>query len=421
MSLFKGDLFTNTVSNFEQVSDIVGIDTEVKQRLLKPRKSVIVSIPIRMDNNTVKVFDGYRVQHNQTLGPCKGGIRYHPSVNLGEVAGLAMLMSLKNALLHLPLGGSKGGICVDPTKLSESELQALTRRYTTEIHQIIGPETDIPAPDVGTDQQTMAWIMDTFSHRMGFSVPGVVTGKPLEIGGSMGRISATGLGTIYCLAQACKKMQKKIKGLTISIQGFGNVGSYAAISAYESGMKVVAVSDVFGGIYNKNGLNIPELISAYKKSKSLSESIDSIDGEVIDKDEVLSVECDILLPAALDGVIDKNNANDIRASIVLEGANGPVTPDADEILEAKKVTVIPDILANGGGVVVSYFEWVQGVVSYFWTEKEVNERLKTAMEKAFDRVWSFSEENGINLRRAAMGVAAKRLEKAMQLRSIFPR
>ena len=421
MSLFKGDLFTNTVSNFEQVSDIVGIDTEVKQRLLKPRKSVIVSIPIRMDNNTVKVFDGYRVQHNQTLGPCKGGIRYHPSVNLGEVAGLAMLMSLKNALLHLPLGGSKGGICVDPTKLSESELQALTRRYTTEIHQIIGPETDIPAPDVGTDQQTMAWIMDTFSHRMGFSVPGVVTGKPLEIGGSMGRISATGLGTIYCLAQACKKMQKKIKGLTISIQGFGNVGSYAAISAYESGMKVVAVSDVFGGIYNKNGLNIPELISAYKKSKSLSESIDSIEGEVIDKDEVLSVECDILLPAALDGVIDKHNAGGIKASVVLEGANGPVTPDADEILEAKKVTVIPDILANGGGVVVSYFEWVQGVVSYFWTEKEVNERLKTAMEKAFDRVWSFSEENGINLRRAAMGVAAKRLEKAMQLRSIFPR
>ncbi len=418
MNLFQGDLFKNTVNNFEKVADIIGIDSDVRLRLLKPRKSVVVSVPIRMDNNKVKVFDGYRVQHNQTLGPCKGGIRYHTSVDLSHIAALAMLMSFKNALLHLPLGGSKGGICVDPSKLSEAELQALTRRYTTEIYQIIGPETDIPAPDVGTDQQTMSWIMDTFSHRTGFSVPGVVTGKPIEIGGSMGRISATGLGTIYCLTQACKKLNKKLKGLTISIQGFGNVGSHAAISAYQRGMKVVAIGDAFGGIYNKNGLDIPALTCFYRKSKSLSE-FDG--GESIDRNEVLTLKCDVLLPAALDRVIDKHNANDVKASIILEGANGPVTFEADEILDKKGIIVVPDILANGGGVVVSYFEWVQGVVSYFWSEDEVNERLKTAMEKAFDRVWEFSKEKDLNLRNASIGVAAKRLQKAMQLRGIFPR
>ena len=418
MDLFQGELFKNTVNNFEQVADLIGIDSDVRQRLLKPRKSVIVSIPIRMDNNKVKVFDGYRVQHNQTLGPCKGGIRYHTSVGLSEVAALAMLMSFKNALLHLPLGGSKGGVCVDPSKLSESELQALTRRFTTEIHQIIGPETDIPAPDVGTDQQTMAWIMDTFSHRTGFSVPGVVTGKPLEIGGSMGRISATGLGTIYCLIQACKKLRKKVKGLTLSIQGFGNVGSHAALAAFQRGMKVVAVSDAFCGIYNKDGLDIPALVNFYRKSKSLS---NFEGGKSIENNAVLTFDCDVLLPAALDRVIDKYNAGDVKASIILEGANGPVTSDADNILEKNGTIVIPDILANGGGVVVSYFEWVQGVVSYFWSETEVNERLKTAMEKAFDRVWDFSKEKDLNLRNAAIGVAAKRLERAMQLRGIFPR
>ena len=418
MDLFQGDLFENTVKNFEQVADLIGIDSEVRHRLSKPRKSVIVSVPIRMDNNEVRVFDGYRVQHNQTLGPCKGGIRYHTSVNLGEVAGLAMLMSFKNALLHLPLGGSKGGVCVDPSKLSESELQALTRRYTTEIHQIIGPETDIPAPDVGTDQQTMSWILDTFSHRMGFSVPGVVTGKPLEVGGSMGRISATGLGTIFCLAQACAKLKRKIKGLSMAIQGFGNVGTYAAISAFNTGIKVVAVSDVNGGIYNKDGLDVPDLIGFYKKSKCLTEYSN---GTAISKDDILGVECDVLLPAALDGVINKDNASIIKASILLEGANGPVTAEADDILEEKNVIVIPDILANGGGVVVSYFEWVQGVASYFWTEEEVNQRLRTAMEKAFDRVWKFAQEKDLNLRKASMGVASKRLERAMQLRGIFPR
>lgn len=418
MDLFQGELFKNTVVNFEQVADLISIDSDVRQRLLKPRKSVMVSVPIRMDNNKVKVFDGYRVHHNQTLGPCKGGIRYHTSVDLSEVAALAMLMSFKNALLHLPLGGSKGGVCVDPSKLSESELQALTRRFTTEIHQIIGPETDIPAPDVGTDQQTMAWIMDTYSHRTGFSVPGVVTGKPLEIGGSMGRISATGLGTIYCLVQACEKLKQKIKGITLSIQGFGNVGSHAAIAAFQRGMKVVAVSDAFGGIYNKDGLDIPALVSFYRKSKSLSEFEG---GQKIASNEVLTINCDVLMPAALDRVIDKNNASDVKASIILEGANGPVTSEADAILEKKGTVIIPDILANGGGVIVSYFEWVQGVVSYFWSEQEVNQRLKTAMEKAFDRVWDFSKEKKLNLRNAAIGVAAKRLEKAMQLRGIFPR
>ena len=413
-----GSFYRNNLRILDKAGKIINIDRGVLARLAMPRRAVYCSVPVRMDDNTVKVFDGYRVQHNQTLGPCKGGLRYHPSVNMSEVAALAMLMTFKNALLHLPLGGAKGGVAVDPSTLSQTELQTLTRRLSTELHTFIGPEHDIPAPDVGTDMQTMAWIMDTYSQREGYSVPGVVTGKPLEIGGSRGRVSATGLGVVYCLRKAYEKLGNTIKGISIVIQGFGNVGSNAAMAAFQRGAKVVAISDVQGGVFCEAGLNIPQLLEYYEENGTLADFPGS---EAISNAELLELPCDALILAALDRVVNQQNADKIKASVIMEGANGPVTTEADEILNERKTLVIPDILANGGGVIVSYFEWVQGIASYFWSESEVRNRLNQVITLAHERVWDQSQKKGISMRDAAMTIALERLQTAMQLRGLYPK
>jgi len=416
--IYKGEFFEHTVEYISNVGKIISLDPNIMARLHFPKRAITVSVPVRMDDKSVKVFQGYRIQHSQTLGPCKGGIRYHQSVTFSEVAALASLMTFKNSLLGLPLGGAKGGICVDPTLLSKTEKQNLTRRYTTEISNFIGPNTDIPAPDVGTDPQTMAWIMDTYSQGLGNAVPGIVTGKPIEVGGSLGRTGATGLGTIFCLEEALKLKQKHMGEISIAIQGFGNVGSHAALYAHQRGAKILAVSDVHGAIFDANGLDIPELIEAYKKTGSLQKC--NI-GENIKNEDLLTLDVTALIPAALDGVINEKNARDIKAKFIVEGANGPVTPLANEILRAQDVLIVPDILANGGGVIVSYFEWVQGIASFFWEEEEVNRRLKYVITKAFVNVVEMAKKENFDMKTAAMAIAMKRVEKAMLLRGLYPR
>lgn len=415
----ESDLYQNTVANLEQAAKIINCDPNILERLKRPKRAVIVSVPVRMDNHNVKVFTGYRVQHNTTLGPWKGGIRYHPSVTLSEVAGLAMLMTFKNSLMHLPLGGAKGGVAVDPNKLSRTEKQNLTRRYTSEISSFIGPTVDIPAPDVGTDAQTMAWLMDTYSQEKGYAVPGVVTGKPLEIGGSLGREGATGKGAIFCMEELARSLDIKIdSNFTVAVQGFGNVGSHAALYAFELGAKIHAVSDVGGGVYSSQGLNIPKLLEHYKQNKTLAGFENC---EPISNDDLLKLKVTCLIPAALDGVINEQNAHGISAQMIVEGANGPVTKEANDILIKKGVRFVPDILANAGGVIVSYFEWVQDMNSYFWSEEEVNSNLRQLIVPAFKRVWSFAESKQISMRLAAMAVSVERLQKAMLLRGLYPR
>jgi glutamate dehydrogenase (NAD(P)+) len=411
-------LFTNALKSIEEAAQLINCDKNALARLKKPKRCITVSIPVRMDDYTVKVFTGYRVQYNSTLGPFKGGIRYHQSVDLGEVVGLACLMTIKNSVMGLPYGGGKGGITVDPNKLSRTEKQNLTRRYTSELGPFIGPAVDIPAPDVGTDAQTMAWMMDTYSQEQGYFVPGVVTGKPVEIGGSLGRTGATGLGVIYVAEKAFEKIGKPMKNSRIVIQGFGNVGSHAALYAFERGAKVIAVSDVSGGIYNPEGLNVPQLIEHVKSQRVVAGFEKS---QKISNADLLELECEALLPCALEGVIDLHNAEKIKAKMIVEGANGPVTNDATKILHKKGVFVVPDIVANGGGVVVSYFEWVQDTMSFFWSEKEINDKLKDIIVPAFEKCFSLSKEKNVDMRTAAMAVAVARLEKAMLLRGLYPR
>lgn len=418
MDILDGALYQNAVKNLEESGKIINCDPNILNRLKKPKRALIVSVPVRMDDGSVKVYTGYRVQHSLTLGPGKGGIRYHMGVDLSEVAGLAMLMTFKNSLLNLPLGGAKGGVTVDPTKLSRTELQKLTRRYTSEISNIIGPEKDIPAPDVGTNGQTMAWLMDTYAQEVGFAVPGVVTGKPIEVGGSLGREGATGMGVVFCTEEACKKLNFKFdSSLTIAVQGFGNVGAHAALYAHQRGATIVAVSDVGGGIYKKDGLDIPKLFEHYKNKKTLEGFAGA---DKLTNEELLCLDVKVLIPAALDGAIDARIAEKIKAKLLVEGANGPCTADASEILSNRGVKIIPDILANGGGVIVSYFEWVQGVSSYFWGEDEVNAKLHTAITTAFHKVWNFHEEKKCPMRMAAMACSIQRLEKAMLLRGLYP-
>lgn len=417
-NIYEGPMYNNTVKLLADVGSRVNIDRNILERLKIPRRAVCVAVPVRMDDYNIRVFQGFRVQHSMTLGPGKGGIRYHPDVTLSEVAALSMLMSFKNSLLNLPLGGAKGGVAVNPLQLSRTEKQNLTRRYTSEISNIIGPDKDIPAPDVGTDAQTMAWIMDTFSQEYGFAVPGVVTGKPLEIGGSLGRERSTGLGVIYCLEEAIKKLHITKTPFTIAVQGFGNVGSNAAFFAHERGMKIVAVSDVDGGIYSSAGLDIPALMAYYKEKKTL---VGFQGADKISNEELLLLKVDALIPAALENAINSKNADKVQAAMIVEGANGPLTSDGHKILLEKGVHIIPDILANGGGVIVSYFEWVQDIASYFWSEDEVNQRLKTVITTAFHKVWDYSEANKFDMRTAALGVSLKRIEKAMLLRGLYPR
>jgi glutamate dehydrogenase (NAD(P)+) len=416
--VFDGPFYRNTVRLLEEAGKIISCDPNILNRLKMPKRSLIVSVPVRMDDHSVRVFPGFRIQHSLTLGPAKGGIRYHQDVNLSEVASLAMLMSFKCSLLNLPLGGAKGGVSVDPTKLSRSELQRLTRRYTSEISNIIGPDKDVPAPDVGTNAQTMAWLMDTYSQEVGYAVPGVTTGKPIEIGGSLGREGATGMGVVFCLEEACKKMSIKFDNtLSIAVQGFGNVGSHAALYAHQKGAKIVAVSDVNGGIMDKNGLNIPQLIEHYKTKKTF-EGFPGV--TKLSNEDLLTLEVKAVIPSALDGAITGKIAERMKCQLIVEGANGPCTAEADEILFNKGVRIIPDILANGGGVIVSYFEWVQGVSQFFWSLEEVNNKLHYAITQAFHRVWDFSDTKKTNMRLSAMCVAIQRLEKAMLLRGLYP-
>ncbi len=417
--LYDGPLFRNAIQTLDEAAKIINCDPNVLERLKRPRRCITVSVPVRMDDYSVKVFTGFRVQYSPTLGPYKGGIRYHQNVDFQEVVGLAALMTFKNSVLGLPLGGAKGGITVDPTKLSRTEKQNLTRRYASEIGPFVGPTKDIPAPDVGTDPQTMAWFMDTYSQEQGgFAQPGVVTGKPVEIGGSLGRNHATGLGVVYVAEKAFEVCNMNMRGSTIAIQGFGNVGSFAAKFAHERGARIIAVSDVSGGIFNGEGLDIPEVMEYVKAHKVLKGYPKS---QPITNEELLELECDALFPCALENQIDTHNAENIKAKIIAEGANGPITNAATKILSRRGVFIAPDVIANGGGVIVSYFEWVQDIMSFFWDEDEVNKRLKGIITKAFDTGYSFSKEKNVDMRSAAMAVSVQRLEKAMLLRGLYPR
>jgi glutamate dehydrogenase (NAD(P)+) len=394
------------------------LPSNLRQRLKVPQRSLIVSLPVRMDDGRVEVFTGYRVQHDSARGPSKGGIRYHPDVDLGDVAALAMWMTWKCALAGLPYGGAKGGVKVMPKRLSRGELERLTRRYAAEIFPIIGPDKDVPAPDVGTDAQVMAWIMDTYSQQVGFAVQGVVTGKPLAIGGSLGREDATGRGVVYVTLEALRHLGLSVEQTTVAIQGFGNVGSHTALIVQQAGAKVVAVSDVTGGLYNSNGLDVPELLRRYRENGQAFEKIDM--GDHITNEELLGLECTVLIPAALSEQITGKNAARLRCRILAEGANGPTTVEADRILADKGVFIIPDILANSGGVIVSYFEWVQDVQRFFWKATDIQERLQDIISDAFHRTLRFATDKRTSMRLAAMMSGIDKVAQAHLQRGLYP-
>ena len=409
--------YRDVLAQFDAAAEWLCLDQNIWKRLRLPQRALCVTMPIRMDNGDVHIFQGFRVQHDSALGPTKGGVRYHPDVNLGEVAALAMNMTWKCSLAGLPYGGAKGGIRCSPKNMSQRELQRLTRRYTAEIFPLIGPDQDIPAPDVGTDEHVMAWMMDTYSHQRGYPVPGVVTGKPICIGGSLGRVEATGRGVVYVAVEAMKHLQIKCEGATAVVQGFGNVGSIAARFLTETGIRVIAVSDSGCGIYNSSGLNITDVI-AYKKARHTLEGYP--DGEMITNEELLGTECTIVIPAALSGQIRDDNAHRLRCRMVVEGANNPVTKEGDGILKDRGIFVIPDILANSGGVIVSYFEWVQDLQKYFWKEKEINEKLQDIIITAFNRVLRYSLSENIDMRMASMAISLRRLADAHLARGLYP-
>ena len=400
-----------------KVGDAFGIDGNLINVLQECKKALAVSIPVGMDDGTVHVFQGYRVTHNVARGPSKGGIRYHPDVTLDEVKALAMWMTWKCALMGIPFGGAKGGVVCNPKELSRAELEKLTRRYTSEIINEIGPERDIPAPDVGTNAAVMAWIFDTYSMNKGHSVLGVVTGKPLTIGGSLGREEATARGSQYCLRSAAEKQGLRMEDLRVAVQGFGNVGSYLAKFLAEDGATVIAISDSSGGFYNPRGIDV----QAGFAHKAETGTLQGLRGaESISNEELVLLECDVLAPCALEQVITGENADQVKAKIVCEGANGPTTPDADEILQDKGVLILPDVLANAGGVVVSYFEWVQGLQEYFWKEDEVNARLNDIVTRAFEQTWELNEREGKGMRLSAYGLAVQRVAEATTTRGIYP-
>ncbi len=399
------------------VGETFGIDSNLINVLERCKKSVEVSIPVTMDDGSVGVFEGHRVTHNIARGPSKGGIRYHPGVTRDEVKALAMLMTWKCALMGLPFGGAKGGVVCDPKRLSRGEVERLTRRYTSEIINEIGPEKDIPAPDVGTDASVMAWIFDTFSMNKGHSVLGVVTGKPLAIGGSLGREEATARGALYVIADALKEEDRALEGIRVVVQGFGNVGRQLARMLAEEGAVVIAVSDSSGGVHASGGLDIASVL-AHKSEHGTLAGFSGADA--ITNEELLLLECDVLAPCALEQVISEENAAQVKARIVCEGANGPVTPSADEILEDRGVLVLPDVLANAGGVVVSYFEWVQGLQEYFWREDEVNARLNKIVTRAFRETWETRAQHGTSMRMAAYGLGVRRVAEATVTRGLYP-
>lgn len=404
------------VQQFDIAAAKLNLDVNVAGRLRRPDRAMIVSVPTRMDDRRVHVFTGYRVQHNDVLGPFKGGIRYHPEVNLGEVSALAMWMTWKCSLVGLPLGGAKGGVACDPAELSRHELQSMTRRYTAEILNFIGPQIDIPAPDMGTNEQVMAWIMDTFSQHKGYAVPEIVTGKPVAIGGTLGRREATGRGVVYNIIEAAKHLGMDLAQCTAAVQGFGNVGSVAVKELAAIGVKLVGVSDRTGGFYDPKGLPVEKLLELTHKYHSLE---NCPYGDRISNAELLELKCDILVPAALEMQITKENAGRLKCRILAEGANGPTTLEADAILKENEIFLIPDILANAGGVVVSYFEWVQDLQNFFWTETEVNQKLRDILIRAFHEVLQMSQREKVDMRLAALMIGIDRVARAMLWRGLY--
>ena len=404
-------------AQLRRAGEMFAVDPNLIRILSECKKGVEVSVPVRMDDGSVQVFQGHRVVHNTTRGPAKGGIRYHPSVTQDEVKALAMWMTWKCALMGLPFGGAKGAVNCDPKLLSPGEKERLTRRYTSEIINEIGPEKDIPAPDVGTDAQVMAWIFDTYSMNVGYSVLGVVTGKPLSVGGSVGREGATARGSLFCIRAALEKQESRLDDTRVAIQGFGNVGSNLADLLSDGGARVIAVSDSRGGIHNPHGLDVPAAI-AYKAEHGVLEGFPGADA--ITNAELIEIDCDVLAPCALEQVITAENAARVRAGVVCEGANGPTTPAADAILEERGILVLPDVLANAGGVVVSYFEWVQGLQEYFWNESEVHAKLSEIVVRAFEETWSMRERSATSMRMAAYGLAVQRVAEATTVRGLYP-
>jgi glutamate dehydrogenase (NAD(P)+) len=411
-------MYRLALAQLDQAAASMGLDENVWERLRCPQRAHVVSFPFRRDDyQTVETVVGYRVQHMLTMGPTKGGVRYDIDVHLGEVTALAMLMSWKCSIMNLPFGGAKGGVRVDPSSLSPGERQRITRRYTSEIIEVIGPDRDIPAPDLGTDEQVMSWIMDTYSQQKGHAVPGVVTGKPIELGGSHGRREATGRGVVACTIEACRHLGIALEGARVVVQGYGQVGAAAARIARMLGARIVAVSDAKGGVLDTGGLDL-DRVDGWLREHRFLEGLPGVDA--IDNAELLTVPCDILIPAAIQNQITEQNADRISCRLLVEGANGPTTMEADRILAERGVFVVPDILANAGGVTVSYFEWVQGLQQFFWSEEEVNNRLIELMQRAFHDVLQVSEQRGVGMREAALMRGIERIKEAKRRRGVFP-
>ena len=410
-------LYRMAVSQFEQAVEVAKVPAEIAERLRFPERAFIVSVPVRMDDGRRVVFPGYRVQHSSILGPTKGGIRYDPQVTLGECAALAMWMTWKCALLRLPYGGAKGGVRCDPRSLSSREIEGLTRRFTSELLPIIGPQEDIPAPDMATNEQTMAWMMDTYSMQLGYAVPEIVTGKPIAIGGSVFRHEATGAGVVMVVGRACDRLGLRLEEMRCVVQGFGNVGGIAALELYERGATVTAVSDASGGLHAEDGLDVPALHAYAREHGSLA---DNDTGRRISNEELLELDCDVLVLAAREDQLTAENAPRINASMIAEGANGPTTLEADAILAERGILILPDVLTNAGGVTVSYFEWVQDLGRLFWTRDEIRAKLADKLSDAFDRVWDLAEEQRSTLRTAALVGGIREVSQALEARGIFP-
>ncbi len=413
----REDPWVAALQQFDRAADRLPLKRGIREFLVHPKRELTVYFPVKMGDGSVRVFTGYRVHHSTVLGPTKGGIRYHQDVTLNQIRALAMLMTWKCAVVGLPYGGAKGGVVVDPASLSRKELELLTRRYATEISILMGPESDIPAVDVGTDSQIMAWIMDTYSMQRGYSTPAVVTGKPVEIGGSFGRMEAPGRSVAIVAREAMRRLGGDLPGAAVAVQGFGQVGSVVARLLAERGCRIVAVSDTKGGVMRSSGLD-PEALLAHKRQAGTVVGFDGAD--VISNLDLLGMECDILVPCAMEGQIDAEVAKGVRARLVVEAANGPVTPAADEVLAGRGIPLVPDILAGAGGVIVSYFEWVQGLQQFFWTEGEVQESLEQIMVRSFDQVAQVADEQKVDMRTAAMVRAVSRVAEAIFIRGIYP-
>lgn len=414
---WRSELFRVAVAQFERAADLLELDPELRTRLLEPRRSLIVNFPVRRDSGEVEIFTGYRVQHSLGMGPAKGGLRYAPGVSLGECAALALWMTLKCALLALPFGGAKGGVRCDPNRMSTDELERLTRRYASEIFPIIGPDSDIPAPDLATGEREMAWLMDTYSQQVGYPVPEIVTGKPVVLGGTVGRQVATGLGVVFTIEAALERLGQELAGKRVVIQGFGNVGAVVAREVAQRGAVVVAASDVTGGVASSSGLEVDDLVEWAHEHRFLR---GFPDGVPVERMEVLEEECEILVPAALERQITAENAARLRCELIVEAANGPTTPEAEDVLALRDIPIVPDILANSGGVTVSYFEWAQDQQKYLWQADEVLERLRQTILSAFERVVEGGERHGTDWRTAAQAVAIERIAEAARVRAIYP-